>query len=94
LKSTRRRFVKVVGATSAAMLAAGARYEPGAAFAAAAQKDGSQPPHTTELFLEATPGVSRRLHPAKKHLLNPVVRHPRLYLNAATWLKGSIWVET
>src|SRR4249919_1683156 len=37
---------------------------------------------TTELFLdnkflEATPGVSRRLHPAKKHLLNPVIRCDR-----------------
>src|SRR4029078_10088155 len=37
---------------------------------------------TTELFLdnqliEVTPGVSRRLHPPKKHLLNPVVRCDR-----------------
>lgn len=28
-------------------------------------------------MLESTPGVSRRLHPAKKHLLNPVVRCDR-----------------
>lgn len=42
---------------------------------------------TTELFLdnerlEATPGVSRRLHPAKKHLLNPVTRPER-------WCEGT-----
>jgi len=39
-------------------------------------------PYGTALFLdnlmfEATPGVSRRLHPAKKHLLNPVIRCDR-----------------
>ncbi len=38
--------------------------------------------HVTELFLdnkmiEVTPGVSRRLHQPKKHLLNPVVRCDR-----------------
>ena len=42
---------------------------------------------TTELFLdnqllEATPGVSRKLHPAKKHLLNPVIRPER-------WCEGT-----
>ena len=40
----------------------------------------------TELFLdndmiEVTPGVSRRLHPPKKHLLNPVVRRDRWWEN-------------
>lgn len=44
--------------------------------------DESRLPYWTELFLdneliEATPGVSRRLHPAKKHLSNPVVRCDR-----------------
>ena len=38
----------------------------------------AKPAFTTELFLdntmiEVTPGVSRRLHKPKKHLLNPVV---------------------
>jgi hypothetical protein len=32
--------------------------------------------------LEATPGVSRRLHPAKKHVLNPVIRPER-------WCEGT-----
>src|SRR5262249_50073531 len=46
---------------------------------ASGQKAGNKPSFITELFLdnhllEMTPGVSRRLHPAKKHLLNPVVR--------------------
>ena len=44
--------------------------------------DNSRAPYRTELFLdnqmlEATPGVSRRLHPAKKHLLNPIIRCDR-----------------
>lgn len=44
--------------------------------------DEGDAPFRTELFLdneliEATPGVSRRLHPAKKHLANPVVRCER-----------------
>ena len=44
--------------------------------------NGSGVPVKTELFLdnqvlEATPGVSRRLHPAKKHLRNPVIRCDR-----------------
>jgi len=46
------------------------------------QGDDGGVPYWTELFLdnqllEATPGVSRRLHPAKKHLLNPVIRCDR-----------------
>lgn len=45
-------------------------------------------PFVTELFLdnellEATPGVTRRLHPPKKHPLNPVVRCDR-------WCDGNI----
>ena len=44
-------------------------------------------PFLTELFLdntllEMTPGVSRRLHQPKKHLLNPVVRCDR-------WCEGN-----
>lgn len=64
------------------MLAASLNCEADAASAAAIQEDDGRPPQITELFLdnqllEATPGVSRRLHPAKKHLLNPVVRCDR-----------------
>jgi len=53
-----------------------------AAIADRQKPDESQRPYKTELFLdnqmiEASPGVARRLHSAKKHLLNPVVRPAR-----------------
>ena len=49
--------------------------------------DVGETPFMTELFLdnqilEVTPGVSRRLHQPKKHLLNPVVRCDR-------WCEGN-----
>ncbi|HWB07959.1 MAG TPA: hypothetical protein VG826_01855 [Pirellulales bacterium] len=80
METNRRAFIK--GAGGAAMLAASLNCEADAASAAAIQEDDGRPPQITELFLdnqllEATPGVSRRLHPAKKHLLNPVVRCDR-----------------
>lgn len=80
--TNRRSFIKTAGAASAAMFAASPNRAPAAALADAGQEDDRQPPHITELFLdnqllEATPGVSRRLHPAKKHLLNAVVRRDR-----------------
>lgn len=54
----------------------------------AGQHDVAKLPFLTELFLdnamiEATPGVSRRLHQPRKHLLNPVVRCDR-------WWEGNI----
>ena len=64
------------------MFVAGEVYAQNAASPASIQGDDSRVPCTTELFLdnqmlEATPGVSRRLHPPKKHLLNPVIRCDR-----------------
>lgn len=82
METNRRTFIKAAGAAGAALFAAGESHAPDAAFAAVHSHDDSDVPCITELFLdnqmlEATPGVSRRLHPAKKHLLNPVVRCDR-----------------
>lgn len=64
------------------MLIAGNSSGQQAASSATKPANVSRLPYMTELFLdnvmlEATPGVSRRLHPAKKHLLNPVIRCDR-----------------
>jgi hypothetical protein len=78
MKTHRRSFLRLAGAAGAGFVTAGRTWG----------KEDSAPPtapeaaFTTELFLdnhliEVTPGVSRRLHPAKKHLLNPVVRCDR-----------------
>ena len=82
METNRRTFIKAAGAAGAAMFAAGETSAQNAASPAAIRGDDSRVPYRTELFLdnqmlEATPGVSRRLHPAKKHLLNPVVRCDR-----------------
>ena len=82
METNRRTFLKAAGAAGAAMLAAAETSAQDAASSASAQADDSHLPYRTELFLdndllEATPGVSRRLHPAKKHLLNPVIRCDR-----------------
>jgi hypothetical protein len=74
--------MKAAGAAGAAMFGAGESLAPNAASTASIPGVDGNLPFTTELFLdnqmlEATPGVSRRLHPAKKHLLNPVVRCDR-----------------
>jgi len=68
--------MKTAGATGAAILAGDISVQH---VAGAIQADDSHIPYRTEMFLdnlmiEANPGVSRRLHPAKKHLLNPVIR--------------------
>lgn len=89
MQTDRRSFLKHAGAASAGLLVLGnARRDDEAAPPAASQKDAKEPAFVTELFLdnrmiEVTPGVSRRLHPPKKHLLNPVVRRDR-------WSDGSI----
>jgi hypothetical protein len=54
---------------------------------ASSSRAAADAPFVTELFLdnqllEETPGVSRRLHPPQKHLLNPVVRPDR-------WCEGN-----
>ncbi len=87
MSTTRRSFFKMAGAAGAGMLAAG---HVAASEAETSRSGGTAKnvfkedaaPFVTELFLdnellEATPGVSRRLHPPKKHLLNPVVRCER-----------------
>jgi len=79
VETNRRTFIKAAGA---AMFAAGETLAPNTASLAFSKGDESRVPYWTELFLdnqmlEATPGVSRRLHPAKKHPLNPVIRCDR-----------------
>ena len=82
LETNRRTFMKAAGAAGAAMCAAGESSAQNAAAPASIPGDDSRASYRTELFLdnqmlEATPGVSRRLHPAKKHLLNPIIRCDR-----------------
>src|SRR5262245_60234536 len=79
LETNRRTFIKSAGA---AMFAAGEISAQTATSPAFIEGDDSRVPYRTELFLdnqmlEATPGVSRRLHTGKKHLLNPVIRCSR-----------------
>lgn len=83
MKTDRRSFLASAGAVGAGMMALG--QTPGqtaGALGAVAQTDENPTVFWTELFLdnhllEVTPSVSRRLHPPKKHLLNPVVRCDR-----------------
>lgn len=88
MRSNRRQFIQAAGTAGAALLTL---QTASADAAAAPEADRSRPadqlPFTTELFLdnqllEATPGVSRKLQPAKKHLLNPVIRPER-------WCEGT-----
>lgn len=76
MKTNRREFLSIAGATA---LVAGTS---SASLASASAKAKSPSESTTELFLdnvmlESTPSVTRKLHPPKKHLLNPVVRCER-----------------
>lgn len=89
MKLNRRHFFKMAGAAGAGLIAApeqsGKAEE---ALPPGNQKGVRKTPFVTELFLdnhliEMTPGVTRRLHPPKKHLLNPVVRPER-------WWEGNI----
>lgn len=83
METNRRTFIQVAGVAGASLLAGGKSSADETVTPAADRKEnGSQAVFITELFLdnyllESTPGVSRRLHPAKKHLLNPVVRCER-----------------
>lgn len=79
METNRRTFMQAASAAGAALLTAGNAVT---ATGAAAIGDEADAPFRTELFLdneliESSPGVSRRLHPAKKHRLNPVVRCDR-----------------
>ena len=89
MKTDRREFFKLAGAAGAGMVAVGKTFadEEGVSVASSPEKV-ADTAFTTELFLdnqmiEVSPGVSRRLHPPKKHLLNPVVRCDR-------WCDGNI----
>src|SRR5579863_6711805 len=88
MKTSRRNFLSLAGAAGAGLIRArrGLAYEPASPVGSA--ENGRGTAFMTELFLdnnllEVTPGVSRRLHPPKKHLLNPVVRCDR-------WCDGNI----
>lgn len=83
METTRRTFIEAAGVAGAGLFAGGETSTTGAADPIADLRGNERrAPFMTELFLdnsmlESTPGVSRRLHPAKKHLLNPVVRCDR-----------------
>lgn len=83
MRTNRRDFLTRAGAAGAGVIALADRARPQAA-AAAPAADAKAASSVTELFLdnnwlEVTPSVSRRLHPPRKHPLNPVVRQERWY---------------
>ena len=83
METNRRTFIKAAGVAGAAMFAAGkASADDEVPPASILGGNDSRAPFMTELFLdnhmlEVTPGVSRKLHQPKKHLLNPVIRSDR-----------------
>ncbi|MBT4868285.1 MAG: hypothetical protein HON53_24525 [Planctomycetaceae bacterium] len=89
MQTDRREFIKLSGAAGAGLIAVGGSAANNkAALLASSQKEVAETAFMTELFLdnkmiEAAPGVSRRLHQPRKHLLNPVVRCDR-------WCDGNI----
>ena len=88
MNTHRRSFLKYAGVAGAGLLAAGRVRGNDAAPRHVGHADPSETGSMRELFLdnhwiEVAPGVSRRLHPAKKHMLNPVVRCDR-------WCEGDI----
>ncbi len=80
--------MQLAGAAGAGMLAIGNGFAQGEVIAPTGSPSNvGEAAFVTELFLdnhliEVTPGVSRKLHPPKKHLLNPVVRNDR-------WCEGN-----
>ncbi len=83
METNRRSFFKTVGAAGVGMLATGEAFASDeVSQPSGSPSGGRETSFTTELFLdnhmlEVTPGVSRKLHPPKKHLLNPVVKCDR-----------------
>ena len=83
MKTTRRGFIEIAGLAGAGMIRGGIASGKNEAIPLiGSQEDVRKTAFITELFLdnhliEVTPGVSRRLHQPKKHLLNPVVRCDR-----------------
>jgi hypothetical protein len=79
MKTDRRSFLKSAGVAGAGIITAGSA---AGQVAAAPTVDAKPQAVSTELFLdnhllEVTPSVYRKLHPPKKHLLNPVIRCER-----------------
>ena len=77
MKTNRRDFLSVAGASALAAGTASASN-----VTASLKKNDAPSASMTELFLdnqllEVTPSVSRKLHPPRKHPLNPVVRCDR-----------------
>lgn len=78
----RRDFLQITTAAGLSSVLGGPGKARAAEAAAVAVTSEAKAGHVTELFLdntmiEVTPGVSRRLHQPRKHLLNPVVRCDR-----------------
>ena len=77
METDRRRFFKLAGAAGAGIIAVGGTSAGGEVVPpASSQEDATETAFTTELFLdnqllEVTPGVSRRLHQAKKTSVEP-----------------------
>jgi hypothetical protein len=87
MATNRRAFIQAAGAAGAVLFVPKTLSADAAAPPADRSEPASRAPFLTELFLdnqllEATPGVSRKLHPAKKRLLNPVIRPER-------WCEGT-----
>lgn len=83
MKAHRRSFLQAAGLTGATLLAPG-KFGLSSPMVSAADASSGAPGASLrfEMFLdnrllESTPGVTRKLHPPKKHLLNPVVRCDR-----------------
>ena len=89
MKTDRREFFQLTAAAGAGLITIGAIPANGkTAPPSSSRKAAADTAFMTELFLdnkmiEVAPGVSRRLHQPKKHLLNPVVRSDR-------WCEGNI----
>ena len=88
MNTSRREFLKIAGAAGAGIMSVGktSRGDEIVALTGSPKVPG-ETAFMTELFLdnkmiEETPGVTRRLHQPKKHLLNPVVRCDR-------WCEGN-----
>lgn len=88
MRKDRREFFKLTGAAGAGLIASGGITSAAEKAKTVLHQDMAKADSVTELFLdnqmiEVSPGVSRVLHPARKHLLNPVVKCDR-------WCDGNI----
>ena len=87
MRTGRRDFLKIAGVAGTGLVAGRAASGKGGGMPDSAARGGpAKENFSTELFLdntfiEETPGVFRRLHPPRKHRLNPVVRCDRWWEN-------------